>query len=208
MKNIFNNEQLSTVENKIKLFEQNTGCEMLLVVANEADDYPAASMRFGLISAFAITLVFSNYFHFTHMYLWPVSFFVIAWIMIWVGQMPWAKRMGLSDIETDRECREKAIELFHSLGSSKVSHKVTALIMVSVLERNIQVLVDEALKAKLSQNEIDDLVIIMQEHFKQGHMSEGLVASMQSLEDKILRDFGGKASTASSSELQDKVIFI
>lgn len=208
MEAVLSQAELSAVETKIKEFELSTGCEMLLVVAKAADHYPAASMRFGLWAGLVVTLIFSNYFHFQEGYLWPVSFFAIAWICIWIGQYPLFKRLGLSENETDRECQEKAIELFHTLGSSKVTHKVTAMIMVSALERNIQVLVDQRIKEQISQNEIDDLVIIMQKHFKAGNLKDGLIASMQSLEDKILRDFGGKASNASPSELKDTVVFI
>lgn len=208
MKKILLQEDVEAVEAKLKIFETNTGCELLLVVAAASDDYPAASFRFGLISSFLITLVFSNYYHFQNDILWPISFFVICILMTALGQMTWAKKLGLSDVEADRECREKAIELFHTMGTSKVSHKVTAMIMVSVLEHRIEVLVDELLKTKISQAELDDLILIMQKHFREGHMALGFTQSIESLETKLLADFGGRVSNVSPAELKDSIVFI
>ena len=114
---------------------------------------------------------------------------VLTLLMVWIGHFPWAKKFALSDLEVERECLEKAVECFHTLGTSKVSHKVTAMIMVSVLERKIFVLVDEKLKSEITQAELDELVEIMKEHFKEGNMGLGFVQSIESLEQKILKDF-------------------
>jgi uncharacterized membrane protein len=128
--------------------------------------------------------------------------------MTWVGHFNWAKRFALSDWEVDRECLEKSIEYFHTMGTSKVSHKVTAMIMVSVLERKITVLVDEKLKTQITQPELDELVQIMRVHFKQGNMGLGFIQSIESLEKKILKDFGGKVSEVNPSELKDQIVFL
>ena len=124
--------------------------------------------------------------------------FFNAFFMTWVGKHAFAKRLSLSDWEINRECREKAIELFYTLGHSKVSHEMTAMIMISRLERNIQVLVDEELRKEITQRE----------HFKAGHMALGLCASIEKLESKIVLDFGGKLNTKFSSELPNKIHFI
>ena len=208
MKAFLIQDDIKLVETKLKSFEEKTGCELLLVITDASDSYPAASWRFGFIAGFILTFLFSYYFIFEHQMLWPVTFLVIALAMTWVGHFPWAKKLALSDWEVTRECREKAIELFHTLGTSKVSHKVTAMIMISVLERHIEVLVDEKLKSQISQPELDELVEIMGKHFGEGHMAKGLVQSIESLEIKILKDFGGKVSEINPSELKDTIHFL
>lgn len=201
-------EDTKLVESRIKLFEENTGCELLLVLANAADPYPAAALRFGIISGFLISLVFSYYFEFHHVTLWPLSFFIITLLMSWVGHFKWAKRLALSDWEVQRECDEKAVEFFHSLGTSKVAHKVTAMIMVAVLERQIEVRVDEKLKSKMGQEQLDELVKVMLTNFKNGHMALGLIHSIDTLEQQILKDFGGRVSDTNPTELSDSIHFI
>lgn len=208
MKHILLQDDVQAIEARLKHFENKTGCDLLLIVAQSSDPYPAASWRFGIISSFLINLVFSYYFEFHHAYLWPVSFLVITLLMVWVGGFPWAKRLTLSSWEVQRESLEKAVEYFHTLGTSKSSHKVTAMIMVSVLEKQIHVLIDEKLKEKITQAELDDLIIIMQTHFKAGNMGLGFTQSIESLENKILLDFGGPVSSDQASELSDTIHFL
>jgi len=208
MRQLMLQEDVTLVEGRLKQFEANTGCELLLVCAESSDLYPAASWRFGMIGGFILTFIFSLFFEFHHGYLWPVAMFVLTVLMVWIGHYNWAKKIALSDMETDRESLEKAIEYFHTLGTSKVSHKTTAMIMVSILERKIYVLVDEKLKAEISQAELDELIAIMQKHFKAGNMGLGFISSIEALEAKILKDFGGKVSQVSPSELSDKIHFL
>jgi uncharacterized membrane protein len=208
MREILIQEDVLLVEQKLKEFETRTGCDLLLVIAKESDPYPAAPLRFGVISAFLISLGFSYYLDFHQNFFWPIFFLILTFIFTWVGNFPFFKKFALSSWDTKRETLEKAIEQFHTLGTSQVNHTLTAMIMVSVLERSIQVLVDEKIKEQVSQAELDELIVIMQTHFRAGNMALGFVQSIQSLEDKILKDFGGKVSQAHPSELKDKVIFL
>lgn len=208
MRNILIQDDVALVETRLKQFEVKTGCELLLVIANASDPYPGASWRFGLIAGFVTSLIFSYYLEFHYSWMWPVSFLLICLFMTWIGHFTWAKRLGLSDWEIQRECREKAVEYFHTLGTSKVTHKFTAMIMISTLEKNIQVLIDEKLKTQITQAELDDLIEIMKVHFKAGNVGLGLINSITKLEEKILTDFGGKASDVHLSELSDTIHFI
>jgi uncharacterized membrane protein len=208
MRNILIQDDLKLVEDRLKQFESRTGCDLLLVITDYSDPYPAASLRFGLVGAFVVSLAFSYYLEFHDSWMWPIFFLVLSVILTWVGHFSWAKRLALSDWETDRECREKAIEYFHTLGTSKVSHKVTAMIMLSTLEKNIQVLIDEKLKTHIDQHELAELIKLMSGHFKEGNIGLGLIKSIERLEHKILNDFAGKVSDASPSELSDTVRFI
>lgn len=208
MKTSISLEDKKQVETQLKTFETNTGCELLIVVANSSDPYPAAPLRFGMTSGFLISLVFSYYFEFHHSMLWPMSFLIITLFMCWVGHFSWAKKLALSSWEVERECQEKALELFHTLGTSKVSHKVTAMIMVSVLEHQIEVLVDEKLRSKLNPSDLKELISVMRSHFGRGQMASGLILSIEAFEKKILNSFNGKVSDVSPTELSDTIHFI
>jgi uncharacterized membrane protein len=208
MRNILIQEDVLLVESRLKKFEAMTGCELLLVITDACDPYPAASWRFGILTAFLTSILFSYYFEFHVGWLWPISNLVLILMAAWIGRFRWAKRLALSDWEVKRECREKAIEYFHTLGTTKVAHKTTAMIMVSTLERNIQVLIDEKLKTEITQTELDELITLMKDHFKIGNMSLGLFGSIEKLEEKILKDFGGKVSESQTSELSDKIHFM
>lgn len=208
MKAIMLQDDIKAVETRLRQFEENTGCELLLVVASQSDEYPAAPFRFGLVTSFLFNLAFSHYFEFEHAELWPVMFFITFLVFTWIGKFPAIRKFALSDWEVDRETREKAVELFHTEGSSRVTHQVTAMIMVSVFERQIHVLVDNVLKTRISQQELDDLILIMQKHFREGNMALGFTDSIKSLEEKILKDFGGKVGDKHPGELKDTILFL
>ncbi len=208
MKTFITQEDTKLIEDRLVAFETSTGCELLLVLARASDLYPAASWRFGVLAGTALTFIFSLFVDLHHGYLWPLAMLTTTLLMVWVGHFEGPKRLALSELETERETAEKAIECFHTLGTSRVSHKLTAMIMVSVLERKITVLVDEELKTKITQAELNELIDIMRSHFVAGRMDLGFTKSIESLQDKILKDFGGRASGVNPGELSDKIHFI
>jgi uncharacterized membrane protein len=178
------------------------------VLARSSDLYPAASWRFGVLAGTAVTFILSLYIDLHHGYLWPLAMLTITLIMVWAGHFDSLKRLALSELETERETAEKAVECFHTLGTSRVGHKVTAMIMVSVFERKITVLVDEKLKSKVTQAVLDELIGIMRGHFRTGRMDLGFTKSIEVLEAKILNDFGGRVSGVNPGELSDKIHFL
>ncbi len=208
MKKLLLQEDIKIIEAKIKDFENKTGCELLTVVAKESDPYPGAALRFGILSGFIISLFFTHYFEFTHHTLYAVGFLFITIFMSWLGHFDCIKKFALSDKEVERETFEKALESFYSLGSSKVNHKVTAMIMVSLLEHKIHVLIDEKLKEKISPEDLDHLISTMSLHFKDGNMTQGFLQSINELEVKILDSFKGRVSSANVDELKNTIHFL
>lgn len=208
MRHLINAQDRDLIEQAITSFEEKTGCEMLLILTDSCDDYPAASLRFGLFATLASTLVMSYFFEFHHGYIWPLLFFILMLLFSWLGQMDRFKRFGLSDVEVNRESQEKAIELFHTLGSSRVSHKVTAMLLISELERKFQILVDETLKEKISDKDLEDLVQVIQANFRAHAPAKGIIESLSLFEKKILSSFTGKVSSAAPNELQNQIIFL
>jgi uncharacterized membrane protein len=208
MRHLINAQDRELIERSITNFEEKTGCEMLLIVTDTCDDYPAASLRFGLFATLAVTLILSYFLEFHHGFIWPILFFVFALLFSWLGQFDSFKRFGLSDVEVERECREKSIELFHTLGSSKVSHKVTAMLLISELERKFEILVDETLREKISDKDLGDLVNVIQKNFQAHEPAKGIIESLSLFEEKILSAFGEKVSSATPNELQNQIIFL
>lgn len=208
MKNFLTQDDVSTIEARLKSFEEKTSCELLLIFAKSSDEYPAAPWRFGVIFGIILTLIFSLFFEFHHAYFWPVLTLILIVLGTWIGSFHWAKRLALTDIETKRESTEKAIECFHTMGTSQVRHKVTAMIMVSLLEKSISVLVDEKLKEKISEKDLDQVVEVMRSEIKMNTLSHGYLKSIDLLEEKILSTFNGKVSDIPPTELKDTLIFL
>ena len=60
MRNILIQDDVALVESRLKQFESNTGCELLLVITNASDPYPGASSRFGLVGGFVLSFIFKK----------------------------------------------------------------------------------------------------------------------------------------------------
>jgi len=208
MKNFLTQDDVSTIEARLKTFEEKTSCELLLILTKSSDEYPAAPWRFGVIFGTIITFLFSLFFEFHHAYFWPILTFILIVLGTWIGSFHWAKKLTLNEIEIQRESAEKALECFHTMGTSQVSHKVTAMIMVSLLEKSISILVDKKLKEKISEQDLNQIVEVMKNEIKTSSLSLGYLKSIELLEEKILHGFGGKVSDVSPSELKDTVIFL
>lgn len=208
MKNFLRQEDIELVEGQIKQFEDATGSDLLLIVTKSCDPYPAAAWRFGFIATILISFVFVYYIEFNHPLLWPLFFGVLMISMTLIGKCSWAKRLTLAHWEVERECKEKAIELFHTLGTSQVSHQVTCMIMISLFEKEIEVLVDKKLSEKISADDLERIIVKMRDEFAKGNFTTGLVESIKILEEKILFKFQGKACVESNSELHNSIIFI
>jgi len=201
------NSEIQSIEERIKTFETKTGTELLLVITNASDPYPGASLRFGVVSSLLTTLVISYYIELSHQSLWPLIYFGNFIFFSWIGHFSWAKKMALSTLETERECSEKALEFFHTLGTQKVSHQATVMIMLSLLEKKVEILVDEKIKEKIVQADLDELMNLMITHFKQKQFSQGLEKSIESLESKIIQKFSGKVLDTPPENLSNVIHF-
>lgn len=202
-----NQEEILNIESNIKKFETTTGTELLVVIAKQSDPYPAASLRFGFISSFLSNLILSYYFELAHQTLWPILFLGSFLFFSWIGHFSWAKKMALSTIEIKRECKEKAIEYFHSLGTQKVNHQATVMLMISILEKRIELLVDEKVKEKISQNDLEELITLMTGYFKNQNFSAGILTSIQVLENRIIDKFSGKVMDTNPDYLTNTIHF-
>jgi uncharacterized membrane protein len=184
-----NKNEEKQIENQIEDFENKTGAELLLIVAKASDPYPAATLRFAIISSFLITIILTMIFEFDHITYIPFVSIIILAIMIVIGRFKEFKSLTLSKLETDRETDEKAAELFYIFSSSKTHHNQTCMLYISLLERKIHLKIDSALKEKITQAELEEMIFHVSKEFQEEHFSKGIIDMIQVLEKKILEQF-------------------
>ncbi len=200
------------IEKQLKNFEVTTGCDLLLVIAKNSDNYTSVTWKLTCLLTFLFLIPFSLFFDLAHSYYWPGLFLVTGHIFYFLMSrniirehlMPWF----LTDVEIDKRCADLAIQCFYTLGVSQVHHKVTVMLMLSLLEKKITLLIDEKLKEKITQQELDDLVAAMKFSFRKGAMKDGITNCITQLEQKILLDFGGKVINSKGVELSDRIHFL
>lgn len=208
MKFNLNQTDLKKIESQIVHFEEATGAELLVAVTKSSCDYQGPKLRFTIMAAILSSFVVSIFFHFEHNYMWPVVFAVFTTLYSVIAHLPFLTRWITGHEEMEEETYKKAMLTFFTKGTSKVNHKVTALIFISLLEHKIQVLVDEKLKEKISETDLKELIELMKKEFKKNQFADGISASVKRFEERVLKEFGAKVSEASPNELSNVVHFI
>jgi len=201
-------QEESKIEQKIALYEKETGAELVICIAKSSDPYPAAVLRFSILATLAISALLTFYFTFSHELILVGSQLILFFLLTFIGRSNHIKRFFLSKLETDREVGEKAMELFYSRGLYQTKYKVGILLFISIQEKMIRLLVDKKLQEKISQDDLDYIVNILGKEFKTGHYFNGLNQTLNILEEKILHFFPEKVQPQDSeNEIANKILW-
>lgn len=203
-----NQTDLNKIESQISHFEEATGAELLVAVTKSSCDYQGPKLRFTIMASILTSFVVSIFFHFEHNYMWPILFAIFTTLYSIIAHLPFLTRWVTTHEEMEEETYKKAMLTFYTKGTSKVSHKVTALIFISHLEHKIQVLVDEKLKEKISENDLKELIELMRKEFKKNQFADGISASVKRFEERVLVEFSGKVIETNPAELCNRVQFV
>lgn len=196
------------VSNAIATFEQTTGAELVIAVAKSSDPYPAATLRFAIISGLIISMLMTFFIEISYDFLWIAVYFFTLIIMVPIGKLSFFKRQTLTDTETNREVNEKAIEKFFELCTTKTDHKVSTFMYISLLEKKLVLLVDEGLKEQFDQEQLDSITEKLTHHFQQNKFKDGLLELIESIQNEVLIAFPEKCAQISSDQIHNQVFWI
>lgn len=205
---ILSQDEETQIEEKIKSFEDETGSELIVCVAKACDPYPAAILRFAIIAAFVTSFLASLYLDFAFNYYLILLQFLLLIVFIFVGRTSAVKKYALSQVETEREVDEKALELFFLLGSSQTTHRSSIFLLVSLFEKRIKLLVGRDIKEKLSQEDLDDIVQTIQSEFKRKLFFSGLTKAIDTISVDIKKNFPDKVMSEAPDELENKITWL
>ncbi|MBL7665262.1 MAG: hypothetical protein JNM93_09020 [Bacteriovoracaceae bacterium] len=194
------------IENKIKAFESNTGSELVLCIAKSSDQYPAAILRFAVILSFICSFCISFYFEFEFSFYPIILQFLFFVFFAFIGKLKFLKKYFLSTVEVLREVDEKSIEVFYLLGSSQ-DHNGHILLYISLLERKIKLLVGKKIAQQMTQEELNEMVLMLQGEFKQKHFFTGLSRSIELLEAQIKKYFPEKVIQNLPNQIENRIFW-
>ena len=106
-----------------------------------------------------------------------------------------------------REVKEKACELFFTKGLTNTESRVGIILLISLMERKIELVVDQKIKEKISQEILDQMIKTISVKFKKKDYVSGLSESIQFIQEKILVAFNGKIQDKKSNELSNLIIW-
>ena len=203
-----NKNERPLISKSIENFELETGAELVIAVAKVSDPYPAAALRFAIVTGFFLTMLLSLFFEITYDFLWPAIYFLIMLVLIALGNISQIKKRILTNEEIDREVNGKAMETFYELCTTKTNHKASTFMYFSLMERKIRLLVDEDLKEKLNQQILDEIVERLSEHFKNGNFKDGILESIETIKKEVLAMYPEKCSQVSENQINNQIFWI
>ena len=205
---ILNKHEEEEIKEKVVEFENNTGAELVVAIANESDPYPGAVMRLSLFFSLFATLLLAYIVEFAYAYIYVLAQFLFTFLFLPLGRINAIKHLALVDSEIDREVSEKALEIFFVHCSEKSTHSNEILLYTSMFEKKVEILVGKSLKEKLSQETLDSVVAIMKEDFAQKNHAQAFKRAISLLEEKVLEAFPEKVSEIGANELKNDILWI
>lgn len=197
---------VTSVDQKIQQFEENTGYELIVAGTSSSDPYPGAYWRGGVLLGLLLSGVI---FHFYEIHPHSLEILITGVTILaavaglCVSQL---HRYFVVPAEAQRETSEKAAELFSHFQSQNLGHQASILLFFSLQEHKIHLLVDSELKVKLSQEDLNETVRLMIPHFKQRNYVQGISASVATLEEKVLTK-AGKRQAKAEDHVANKVFW-
>ena len=209
MKNkLLNAEQTKNVEAKIRAFEENTGCELVIAVAKESDPYPAAPFRFAMIVTIITSLIVTYFFDFHFDSLLVAGQLLLLLVLVPIGSISFFKKRMLVSSEVEREVNEKTVELFHGLCTTKTQHQVSTFIYFTLLEKQIRLLVDKDINDKIEQKQLDDIVNSLAAEIKGKDFEQAIIHCIDNVESLVLTALDGKVNQVAPDEIKNQIVWI
>jgi len=220
-KSLFTQEEINEIEASISAAEQRTSGEVVPVVATVSGRYDRAEDLFAFI--FSLIVLAISWFGLQGLsgqFSWgeePVlaltlpAVIAILVLAFFVGlalahYIPGLRLMLISQQEMQEEVERKARESFYQLKLRKTEGATGILIFISLFEHRVHIIGDDAISAKLSQADWQDICDTILTGFKKGNPAEGLTNAIRQSGDLLAGHFPIKEGD--ENELSDQLHLI
>jgi putative membrane protein len=207
----FSEQDLHKLNTVVKEAERRTRGEIVPMVVSASGRYREAAHLMGLIAALLCLAVLLT----SGLWQWhgaPYrSGIMLVAVMLgylagrWLGSLPAIIRMVVPEERLSQNVRRRAELAFYEHGLNKTREGTGILILVSLLERRVQVLADKGINEKVPPGMWDRLVEELIQHIKAGRALEGLSRAIRQCGDLLARYFPA-AEQDNPDELRDDLI--
>ena len=123
---------------------------------------------------------------------------------ITAGEIRVAVKEKLALRDRKKELKTLASEEFYKLGMSETRDKTGILIYIHLEKRQFYILADEGINSKVEQSTWDKIRDEMQNEFKSGHYTDGILTALEKVGAILGEHFPIKADD--TNELSNKVV--
>ena len=194
----------SLISEAVKKAEAKTSGEILPVIVEKSDFYPAAHFRIALVMGILFSVVFYyNYDFEDPIFLLWIQFpgMIIGYALAFI---PFFKRLLTTRAEMDEEVHQRAVGIYFENKVSMTRDRTGVMIFVSLLERRVEVLADCGINAKVGKNYWNEIVDALVSNIAQNKIIEGMVSAIGSCGQKLTAAFPIKSDD--SNEILDELI--
>lgn len=200
MKDIFKIDEAKILTAVAKA-ESKAVMEIVTVIVPQSDSYAGAQLRlcitFFLLSSLLGVLLYPG-FTVTRFFAFQLIVIMPCYLLSFI---PFLLRIFLSSKEKKEEVYQRAIQIFHNYRLHSTTHRNGILIMVSKLEKSVQILVDEGLNAKIPAEKWKQIVDEMLATIKASDVTTAFVEAIEKCGNLVAIEF--PKTGASSNEFPD-----
>jgi putative membrane protein len=210
---MFSEQDLQAIKETVKRAERHTRGEIVPMVVGASARYQEAKHQAGLVSLFvALALPLTFRLSLEELQWGGLS---ATWLMIsaiagytigaYVGSFPIVIRWLVSKERMAMKVRLRAEHIFYQRGLHRTYGRTAVLILVSILERRVQILADQAINEKVPPGTWERLAQELTDGIKRGQPAEALCAAIMTSAE-ILRQHFPASDTDNPNELGDELI--
>ncbi len=185
-KDIFTDTQKTALAEAVRKAEEATAGEIVPYVARQSDAYAEAHLRAGSLFAFLVLVIFSLLRVFTNIWL-PFSIVgvsaaaVLAYGAAVCGThlFPRFKRLFIPPHAMRLRVDERATLAFLTEEVFATRNRTGILLFISLFERQVRVMGDKGINAKVGKQEWDEIVAILVRQMKARRPFEGLLEAIE-----------------------------
>lgn len=172
--------ELDKISEAVTKAESATSGEIIPLLIAQSDFYPAAHFRLGIIFSFTFALVAYNFYpHWTdpltYFYL-QIAGFILGYFLTY---LPFIKKFMTTHEERVEEVHQRAMKGFFQHGLHTTKDRTGILIMISFLEKRVEILADSGINAQVDPKTWEKLVQDLITKIHQGKLVDGLCESIQ-----------------------------
>lgn len=194
------------IEELIAEAERKSNSELVPMIVNRSDLYPAAQFRAAIIVSFIFSLL---------LYYSPLSIInpiYFLWIQIpglligyMLGNIPAITRLLISKQEIEYEVTQRAIEAFFNHNLHLTNNHNGVLILISLMERKIKIITDKGIKDKIDQKIWDEIIYDFTQEAKNGEFVLALKKTIHAA-GNVLETYFPKENANSKNEIKNNLI--
>jgi len=173
------------LDNKIKIIEQDSNAEVMVLFNQWSDRYPGAHLRLGLF----FSLLLPTIYYFSPWELPDLIYLIVLQLIgfflgHYLAYLPRLKKILATSKELKEEVQQAAIECYHNIGITNHPKRLGMMVYLSLGERRMNIIWDKGLK-EVANSELEAWAKSTRKEMKKLGWEQGLLQGLEELKSLL-----------------------